>query len=61
MIGEIELSDDLTNLTTPQLEERHLAVIDRERLRPPALSAHPPRILILYGSLRSRADCLRRG
>jgi arsenic resistance protein ArsH len=55
MIGEIELSNDLTNLTTPQLEERHLAVVDRERLRPPALSAHPPRILILYGSLRSRS------
>ena len=28
---------------------------DRERLRPPALSAHPPRILILYGSLRARS------
>lgn len=52
MIGENELPDDLTNLTTPQLDEQHFASIDRERLRPTIVRTHPPRILILYGSLR---------
>lgn len=55
MIGENELPDDLTNLTTPQLDEQHFASIDRERLRPTIVRTHPPRILILYGSLRVRS------
>ncbi len=55
MIGENELPDDLTNLTTPQLDEQHFASIDRERLRPTIVRTHPPRILILFGSLRARS------
>jgi len=49
------LPDDLTNLTTPQLDEQHFASIVRERLRPTIVRTHPPRILILYGSLRVRS------
>jgi arsenical resistance protein ArsH len=35
----------------PAADERHLRIPDVEALRP-AFSTHPPRILILYGSLR---------
>ena len=52
MIGEIELSDE--PLTMPKLDEQHFRVHrPRNACGPPALSAHPPRILILYGSLRA--------
>ncbi|MDQ0561700.1 hypothetical protein QO004_003500 [Rhizobium mesoamericanum] len=37
--------------TFPALEERHLHQPDLDALRP-SFSAHKPRILILYGSLR---------
>lgn len=40
---------------TPQLQERAFAPIDTNRLLAPALSDHPPRILVLYGSLRARS------
>ena len=35
----------------PAADERHLRAPDLEALRP-TFSSHPPRILILYGSLR---------
>jgi arsenic resistance protein ArsH len=40
---------------TPNIDDALFPGIDRERLFPPALSTHPPRILILYGSLRARS------
>lgn len=40
---------------TPQLDEAAFAPIDRDRLLNPVISDHPPRILILYGSLRERS------
>ncbi|NBB96943.1 MAG: arsenical resistance protein ArsH [Alphaproteobacteria bacterium] len=40
---------------TPQLHEPAFAQIDRDRLLAPPLGTHPPRILILYGSLRPRS------
>ncbi|MFD2740635.1 arsenical resistance protein ArsH [Sulfitobacter aestuarii] len=40
---------------TPNLEERHFVPIDAEILLPRQRSAHPPRILLLYGSLRERS------
>lgn len=49
------MSDTLTDLTTPQLDETCFATIDHDRLLSPAISTHPPRILILYGSLRKRS------
>jgi len=49
------LSEPVTDLTTPQLDEACFASIDREKLLAPPVSAHPPRILILYGSLRERS------
>ncbi len=42
--------DDLSNVR-PEL----FRVPDAARLRPEAASAHPPRILLLYGSLRKRS------
>lgn len=39
----------------PALDEARFAAIDSERLLSPAMSTHPPRILILYGSLRPRS------
>ena len=42
-------------MTTPQIDAACLADIDRHRLLTPAISTHPPRILILYGSLRARS------
>ncbi|MBX9455121.1 MAG: NAD(P)H-dependent oxidoreductase, partial [Rhizobium sp.] len=35
----------------PASDDRHLRLPDLDALRPP-ISTHPPRILILYGSLR---------
>jgi len=49
------LSDTLTDLTTPQLDETSFAATDHDRLLSPPISTHPPRILILYGSLRARS------
>jgi arsenic resistance protein ArsH len=40
---------------TPQLDAARFAPIDRDRLLAPGLADHPPRILILYGSLRARS------
>src|SRR5690606_10284291 len=39
----------------PQAEAAHFRVPDPERLRPTTGSNHPPRILLLYGSLRPRS------
>jgi arsenic resistance protein ArsH len=39
----------------PALDADRLPGIDRDRLMTPPLSDHPPRILILYGSLRARS------
>ena len=39
----------------PALQPRFLAAIDQEKLEVTAPSAHPPRILLLYGSLRERS------
>ncbi len=40
---------------TPQLDEAAFAPIDADRLFPERRAAHPPRILLLYGSLRQRS------
>jgi arsenical resistance protein ArsH len=40
---------------TPGIDDALLPGIDRTRLLAPDLSDHPPRILILYGSLRARS------
>ena len=45
-----DLSPDM-----PNLDDARLPPIDRDRLLAPPLSDHPPRILILYGSLRARS------
>lgn len=39
----------------PQAEAAHFRVPDPERLRPATGSVHPPRIMLLYGSLRPRS------
>ena len=39
----------------PALDEASFAAIDPNRLLSPPISTHPPRILILYGSLRPRS------
>ena len=49
------MPDTLTDLTTPQLDETSFSAIDYDRLMSAAISTHPPRILILYGSLRVRS------
>ncbi|MDU6726748.1 MAG: arsenical resistance protein ArsH, partial [Bradyrhizobium sp.] len=41
--------------TTPQLDDAAFRPIDRAKLLEPAPSSHPPRILLLYGSLRQRS------
>ncbi len=45
--------NDVTSF--PALDEDSFAAIDRDRLLSPTLAAHPPRILMLYGSLRPRS------
>lgn len=40
---------------TPNISEPHFLPVDRAALFAPAPSAHPPRILLLYGSLRDRS------
>lgn len=42
------MSDD-----APQLDETHFRAVDRDALLSPARADHPPRILLLYGSLRT--------
>src|SRR6056297_1373590 len=49
------MSDPLPDPTTPQIDEASFAAIDRDRLLSPTTGTHPPRILILYGSLRARS------
>ncbi|MGJ4930245.1 arsenical resistance protein ArsH [Bradyrhizobium sp. HKCCYLS2038] len=39
----------------PQLDEASFQPIDHAKLLQPARSSHPPRILLLYGSLRQRS------
>lgn len=39
----------------PALDARFLAAPDPDRLEPPGRADHPPRILLLYGSLRERS------
>ncbi len=39
----------------PALDSRFLDPIDRRRIEAPPPSTHPPRILLLYGSLRERS------
>ena len=39
----------------PALQPQFLAPIEQGKLQVPALSMHPPRILLLYGSLRERS------
>ncbi len=41
--------------TFPALDESNFKPIDAERLFPAERSGHPPRILLLYGSLRARS------
>lgn len=40
---------------TPQLIDEHFHAPERSRLFPAGHSSHPPRILLLYGSLRTRS------
>jgi len=49
MKQENELSD------TPQIEDDHFNSIDRDALFSGGQSTHPPRLLLLYGSLRERS------
>ena len=53
MRRETGLSDPIDTL--PNIDEDALRPIDRDALFQPALSAHPPRILLLYGSVRKRS------
>lgn len=46
--------DALQPDTFPSLDEASFAAIDLARLLAPAISAHPARILLLFGSLRPR-------
>ncbi|RQZ16615.1 arsenical resistance protein ArsH [Burkholderia sp. Bp9031] len=47
------MTDRLTDL--PQLDPELFRVPDASRLRPASSSTHPPRFLLLYGSLRERS------
>lgn len=40
---------------TPQISEPHFREIDQDLLLPATRAAHPPRVLLLYGSLRPRS------
>jgi len=40
---------------TPNIDDRHFRPIDTDRLLAPPRAVHPPRILLLYGSLRPRS------
>jgi len=41
--------------TTPQIDEACFRAIDLDSLLAPQIATHPPRILLLYGSLRKRS------
>ena len=43
------------SIATPQLDDQHFRAIDASRLMPHQRAAHPPRIALLYGSLRARS------
>lgn len=43
------------DMTLPNIDDSHLDIPDLAKLTPPQFSAHPPRILLLYGSLRERS------
>ncbi|WP_279608014.1 arsenical resistance protein ArsH [Burkholderia sp. BCC0419] len=47
------MTDDMNDL--PQLDTELFRVPDAAQLRPATPSTHPPRILLLYGSLRERS------
>ncbi|MEP0340069.1 MAG: arsenical resistance protein ArsH [Alphaproteobacteria bacterium] len=40
---------------TPNIEEAHFRTIESDRLNAPSSKEHPPRILLLHGSLRERS------
>lgn len=40
---------------TPQIDDAHFRAIDRKQLFSGGQSSHPPRLLLLYGSLRERS------
>ncbi|MFN7166817.1 MAG: arsenical resistance protein ArsH [Pannonibacter sp.] len=48
-------SDGENEARLPALAQEHFREVDRDRLFPATLSTHPPRILLLYGSLRDRS------
>jgi arsenic resistance protein ArsH len=47
------MASDLSNL--PNISGPHIDVPTLQKLEPPKVSAHPPRILLLYGSLREKS------
>jgi arsenic resistance protein ArsH len=47
------MENDIVNL--PNVSGPHLDAPTLEKLEPPTSSAHPPRILLLYGSLREKS------
>ncbi len=49
------MPDFLPDASTPQIDEGCFAPMDGDRLLAPKVGNHPPRILILYGSLRERS------
>jgi len=49
------LAEPVTDPSTPQMDEGCFTPINHDRLMAPPVRTHPPRILILYGSLRSRS------
>ena len=40
---------------TPNIDDSQFRAVDEARLFQPARMTHPPRILMLYGSLRERS------
>ena len=40
---------------TPNLDDAHFKPVDPQSLVPAGRSTHPPRILMIYGSLRERS------
>ncbi len=49
----VSVSEPLDDL--PQLDAALFCVPDAAKLRPASPSTHPPRVLLLYGSLRERS------
>lgn len=48
-------TDDMSIMDMPNVEREHLHAMDIEQLALPGEPTHPPRILMLYGSLRERS------